>query len=317
MSRLSPFAGALLVLGCMGSVASAADYFNNVDGMDGFRGSFGDDWQAESPVEFEAGIRYWYAMGSQQLSAGGGNYSAEDTSHILEGFLRIDDNSTSTYLKGNAGYAIAIDGTYSTPASGGAQTMNGGEIGYAGADLGYQPFGSDAFKLGGFVGYQYLTDNPDIGRQNYLNSGGGVNSDVNSFDINSLRLGASAHAELGDLVDIDAEAALIPYAQVYGRYGAFYQPAYVSGGNTYVQGSYGTLNGRMYGAAGEVTVGVHPTENLTLQLGGRAYYMTGEATMEVRNRRFPGGGSPQDVVYNTSNLEFLRYGVTAGLAARF
>lgn len=317
MSRKSSFWGALVALSGLTVSASAADWLDGYDGYDGLRGSYGEEWMAESPLEFEAGLRYWYSLGSHNMSVAGGTYTAGDTSHILEGYLWIDDNSTSTYLKGQAGYAAVIDGTYQTPSSGGVQNMTGGEVGYAGGDLGYQPFGNDMFRVGGFLGYQYLTDNPDMGRTNFLNSGGGFNSNTNSFDINALRLGASARAEFADFIDIKAEAAIIPYAQLFGRYGAFYQAPYMSGGNLYVQGSSGTINGRLYGAAGEVIVGIHPTENFTLSLGGRAYYLTGDATMDVRSRRSPGGGSPQDIIYNTTNLEFFRYGLLAGIGASF
>lgn len=312
MSRIIRSLGLALTLTGATFSAQAADYFDDFGSYDGLRGSYGDDWQAESPLQMDAGIRYWYSMGQHDMSVGGGNYTASDTAHILEGFLKIDDTSTFTYLKGQAGYAAIIDGTYQTPGSGGVQTMSGGEIGYAGADLGYQPFGNDMFRVGGLLGYQYSTDNPDMGRENYVNASGGGNSEVNSFEIHALRLGASAHAEFADMVEIDVEAAAIPYASLYGTYGAYYQAPFPG----FVQGSAGTIEGNMFGAAGEIMLGVKPTENLTLQLGGRAQYMTGDATMSYSVRP-GGGGAGVDVIRNTTNLEFMRYGLVGGIAGSF
>ena len=311
----------LCVTACAALLAAApvlaADY--QVPGQD-LRGSYPEEWGFPSepdPLDFEMGIRYWYSMGAHQLSAFGGDYAARDTSHILEAHVRIDDNSTASFLKGNIGYAAKIDGAYSTPETGGDRTMAGGYVAYAGADFGMLPFGTDAFHFGGFLGYQFLTDNPDMGRSTFTTSGGGGDSKTNATEIHMLKLGAAVDADLGDMFDLRAEAAFIPYASLNGTYGALYFPDFLSGGATYTQGSAGNISGRMYGASGEAMLGFHPTDNLTFRIGGRAWYLTGEATMDVVTRDVASPATEQNYITNVSGLQFFRAGLLAEITGRF
>src|SRR5690606_23141394 len=113
------------------------------------------------------GLRYWYSWGAHGMTALGGNYSENDTSHILEGHLRIEDDASRVYLKGLAGHSAVSSSSYSTPLVA-AGTGAGGRILYAGADIGYAPLGEGDTMFGGFVGYQYWNDSPDMGRVNYV-----------------------------------------------------------------------------------------------------------------------------------------------------
>jgi len=317
MQRLPAFFAAALGLLSLGGNAIAAD---PVPLSQDLRGSYPEQWGIASqpdPLNFEIGLRYWYSLGSQQMSAFGGNYAAKDVSHILELQFRIDDNSTATYLRGQLGYAIATTGTYNTPEFVGDQTISGGYVGYAGADFGYMPFGNDNFRFGGFAGYQYLADNPDMGRAVYRTSGGGQDSTTNATEIQSLRLGGVARAQLNNMFDINVQGAIIPYANLSGTYGAFYQPNFVDGATTYEQGSPGNISGRLYGASGEVMLGVRPTDNLVLRVGARAWYLTGEGTVDFVARDVTDSTNTQNYIANTTGLEFFRYGALAEISGRF
>lgn len=317
MRRISSLVGAAFAVVSLTAAALSADFMN---GADELRGSYPEEWgfpNEPDPLDFELGLRYWYSMGSSQLTAFGGNYSSKDASHLLEAHFRINDNSTASYLKGNVGYSAMITGTYATPALVGDQTMAGGYIGYAGVDLGMQPFGGDVVQMGGFVGYQYLADNPDMGRANFTTSNGGGDSATNMTEIHALRLGLSLRAELGDKIDFNVEAAVIPYAKLSGVYGAMFYPDFLSGGNLFTQGSSGTLDGRLYGASGEAMIGFHPTDNLTFRIGARGWYLTGESTMTFTAREVATPTTEQNFIGNVTGLEFFRVGALAEITGSF
>ncbi|MCB1518028.1 MAG: hypothetical protein KDJ19_10500 [Hyphomicrobiaceae bacterium] len=308
---------ATLLLGASLGPAFAADYLSNLPDI---RGGYGDQWgfsNEPDPLEFEAGIQYWYSMGSHGLTVFGGDYSSSDTSHILELTARIDDHSTQTYVKGNVGYAAITDGTYITPQYATDQTMNGGQVGYATADFGYLPFELGTFQLGGFVGYQYLVDNPDMGGANYGTESGGVESLDNQFETHALRLGISGKGSISDFLDIQAEVAAIPYASLYGTYGALYIPPFFQAPTFYEQGSAGTIEGNLYGGQAEVMLGIHPFDGMTLKLGARGSFLTGDATMTLTAREVGAPKATQNFVGNITNLVFARYGLVAGLTANF
>jgi len=293
--------------------ALAADYPD-------LRGAYSNGWDGEQtdglePIAFEAGIRYWYSKGGQDLSVAGGNYSARDTNQILEGHIRIDDKSTSTYLKGMAGYGALLDGTYDAPGQGSGLVMHGGKLAYAVADLGYTPWGSDSVRFGAFAGYQYWNDSPDMGRINFVSPTGG-NSELNDFGIHALRLGITAHADLTDQIDLNVEAAIIPYAYVEGTYGAFYQTPFSYRGVNYQQGSAGKITGNLFGATAEAMVGFKPTDNITMRVGGRAWYVEGKPRMEYSSTEI---GNQSNEVHWVQEALFssFRYGALAELTYKF
>lgn len=317
MLRVSSLFGAAFVVISLSSTAMGADYQAAADEL---RGSYPEEWgfsNEPDPLDIEMGLRYWYSLGSHQMSAFGGNYSSSDTSHILEGHFRIDDNSTASYLKGQIGYAAKIDGTYTTPQFATGQTMSGGYLGYAGADFGMIPFGNESVQLGGFIGYQYLADNPDMGRANFTTTAGGGDSKTNALEIHAIRIGGALRMNMGDTLDLNLEAALIPYAKLNGTYGALYSPNFSSGGKTYTQGSAGSLDGRLYGASGEAMIGFHPTDNITIRVGARGWYLTGESAATFVTRDVAASATEQSYITNTTGLEFFRYGALAELTGKF
>jgi hypothetical protein len=270
----------------------------------------------EDDIDFEAGLRYFYGMGGQNLSTAGQTYSADDASHFVELHGRINDRSTNTYLSGNLGYAAAIDGTFRTPASGVALDTNAGTIAYGGADFGYLPFGNQSGGLGGFVGYQYLNESIDTGRASFLTSGGGGDSESNRLEIHGLRLGVTGQAKFNDVIDFRVDAAAIPYAMLTGVHGAFNGLDLINPGGGVVRGNAATISGHLYGAAIDAMVGFKATENMKIRAGARGYYLTGptETYFELRDSGAPGTAQG---FRTTGTAEFFRWGPVIELTGTF
>lgn len=317
MFRALMTAGLVSGLGLMTSSALGADY--NVGLEPELRGSF--DWAEEtqeevSPLSFEFGMRYFYSRGGSQIGlAGGDQYSTNDTSHILEGHLRIDDHSTQSYLSGVAGYAMIIDGTHDVPGFSGLP-IAGGQVAYAGADFGYLPFGSDMLRFGGFVGYKYMNESVFTGRTSFLTASGGGDSEPTNLEIHAARLGLAAKSEFANMVTIKAEGAIIPFASLSGTHGVFATPNF-AGPPVTTQGSSGALTGTLYGAEGEVMVGVKPWGNLSFNIGARASYLSGEGEMAFTRRETATPGNEQGYIQKTTDLNFFRYGLLAGVSGVF
>lgn len=261
------------------------------------------EWGDETdPLTFEFGLRYWYSWGAHQMTVIGDSYTRDDTSHIAEAHLRIDDDSSGVYLKGVAGYSAIINSNYSTPSTT-AGPVQGGRVLYAGADIGYAPLGEGGTMFGGFAGYQYWNDSPDMGRVNFI--GGSRPNDIN---FHMIRLGLSGRLDLGGIADISAEVAAIPYAPVWGTYGAFDGSA--APGD---QSSAGNLSGWLYGAAGEVMARFRPHENWTIGVGGRAWYLTGEPEVTFTTN----DGGTTNWITRTTEFSNFRYGLLGEVTYRF
>jgi hypothetical protein len=273
----------------------------SADWEDGLRDAYPDDWalEEENPISIELGLRYWYSKGGNRMTVLGANYVSDDTSHIVEGVLRIEDNVGGFYTKGFAGYSAVITNNYTTPS--GPGTLNGGQIKYAGADIGYMPFGNETARGGAFVGYQYWNDSPDMGAVTYAGT-----STHNDIAYQMVKLGLTGKINIGDVVDLTAEAAIVPYAQVAGNYGAFIQPAIPGETPT----SPGRLQGWLYGATGEVMARVHPLENMTIGLGARAWYLTGDPDVTFST-------NANNWIAKTTQFSNFRYGLLAEVGYRF
>lgn len=317
----------------------AADY------SDGLRGSFTadnyDGTDLGDTLNFELGLRYFYSKGHQSFEAAGSTVSADDTSHILEGHLKIDDSYTRTYVKGLIGYSMAISGDGTSPSYTGPILK--GHVGYAGGDFGWQPFGDDAgnLRFGFLGGYQYWNDSPSVGRANfttgtgltdfvydgasgrYVGPGNSVEDDIT---VNALRLGVTANARLGPMVDLSAELAAVPYAKVGGTLGSygFYND---DGSRTTIQSSPAEIDGWGYGAMAEAMVGFHPIENMALRLGGRAWYLQGwtDTTFDtvsfndnpVNGANPTSGWATQHLITTGNPFSLFRYGALAELTYDF
>ena len=309
----------LALLAAMTAPALAADYSDWGDDYDveygavpEFRSSYPvepGDWAGlgddDDPISIETGIRYWYARGYQSFTSSG-TVSSSDTAHIGELHLRIEDHSTNTFATAIGGYSMALTGDVSTPS--GVSPIMDGHVAYAGADFGWNAWGdNNGSGIGPMVGYLYWQDQPDTGRFNFTtaNSAADITYDPNtgqtflpgdsaenSIDAHVLRLGISGKAKLGDMVDVTATLAGVPYAKVGGtagiddptfstaEYGGAAQPPYdltELGNISSIRSSPTSIDGWGYGAMAEAFIGIRPVENLTVRLGGRAWYIQGTA----------------------------------------
>ncbi|WDR02807.1 hypothetical protein PSQ19_00785 [Devosia algicola] len=317
----------------VGTPALAADFPEAPDLRPAFGEMFSDSGQG--PVRFEFGTRYWYSWGKQEAGftapgIGDVNLAVDDRTHIGELHGKITDLSTQTYVNAIAGLGFSTSGTYNiAPASSGNIGPNS-SIGYAGADFGWLPFGNmdGGVAIGGLVGYQYWKDAPDIGQGTYaasFDAGGNPASygtAKDDFDIHALRLGVKMQADLSDQFDVQAEVAAVPYAWVTGSLGGsgsspFMFPAL--GGAKVYERAPTTLSGHGYGAMGELMFGFHPTENLTLRLGGRAWYVQGDLEANFKSNTVVGPAVIQNADMNLKSnyARIFRYGALFELTGRF
>jgi len=292
------------------------------------RPGYAESWKnPDDDLRFEFGARYWLSWGEQDASftaAGLGDVgvTTRDQTHIVELHGKIEDLSTQTYLTGKAGIGLSTSGTYAiTPARSGAIGRNSA-IGYAATDFGWLPFGKldEGFAAGGFVGYQYWKDAPDIGSGQVGATFDGLGNPTSftaakdDLDIHALRLGVKAQADF-DKFDIQGEIAAIPYAHVSGTLGGSSPDGFNLGGTEFQERAPTTLSGRGYGVMVESLVGFHPTENLTLRVGGRAWYVEGVLDAQFSANA---GGTDQATLNLPSNFaRIFRYGALFEATGRF
>jgi len=310
MSRLAPSL-VILVVASFGAPAFAADPSEGWDSGADIRGGYQTyepkDWttagEADDTLHIETGLRYWYSMGSQSFGIGSSEGTTEDTAHNGELYLRIEDDATSTYIKGIAGYSAAITGEYTTLSDTSGDIVDG-QVAYAGADFGWNAFSDkQGSGVGGFIGYQFWNDSPRSERDNYavVTSAADVPYDQDTgewsfgmdgvernIDMQMLRLGFSGKVKVANTFDISAEVAAVPYTMISGQLGGTgtdLPSMPFPGCNVIPPGTCGlpldvrtsprTIDGHGYGAMGELMVGMTPVENLTFRIGGRAWYLEG------------------------------------------
>lgn len=371
MSRLAPSI-AILIAASAGLPAIAADpgedWGGEMDFRSGYQSYEPKDWNAvgedDDGIHIETGLRYWYSMGTQNFEAAGETFDSTDTAHSGEAHLRIEDDATATYVKGWFGYTAAIGGEHEDP--NGVGDIVDGSMTYAGADFGWNMFNDGQGNgAGGFVGYNYWNNSPRTSRTSFTTAegAGDIGYDADSgiwglpgdsmddrIEYHMLRLGLSGKAEFSNFFDISAEVAAVPYATVEGVLGGHDAgfdgylgpyPGCALGDpcSAYVfKGSETSVEGWGYGAMGEIMAGIHPTENLTLRLGGRAWYVQGtydatwrQVTVAPPVEQPPEGDppAPPDPLYSAPDLNqgyvistespfsALRFGLLAELTYSF
>ena len=298
------------------------------DPMD-LRPAYPDQWDLspDNSLRFETGLRYWLSWGEQDAgfavpNLGDVTLGVRDNSHIVEAHGRIDDLYTNTFLKAQAGLALATTGTYAIAPAGAGSIGAHSQIGYAGFDYGWMPLGKldGPFALGGFAGYTYWKDAPDIGTGQVATSfAGGMPGALvaapDNLDIHALRLGVRGTAEAGP-IDFQGEVAFVPYAHVSGALGGSGPNAFVFPGAAIYENAQTPLTGWGSGVMTEAMVGFHPTDNLTLRLGGRAWYLQGELDATF-NGEVPGLGALPPQNLSSSFASIFRYGALFEVAGRF
>src|SRR5690606_33094591 len=107
----------------------------------------------------------------QSFSGADADLGSADTAHAGELHLRIDDYSSRSYAKALVGYSVAVTGAKDDFKDDG--TVADGQLGYAGADIGWNAFGDGKGSGPGvFAGYHYWNDSP---RASFVASPPGAN----------------------------------------------------------------------------------------------------------------------------------------------
>jgi hypothetical protein len=135
---------------------------------------------SELTATFEVGVRYWYSMGNSEFtlyddSTPTNRVSAlhykNQPAHTAEAYFRAD-LSNHIFVKGNAAFGRMADGQlndedfppYIVPYSSTISDLSG-QIDYFTIDVGYtfaeQTNGENAYRVGGFVGFNYLHETFD------------------------------------------------------------------------------------------------------------------------------------------------------------
>jgi hypothetical protein len=323
MMRFSPGAVAVLAI-CAATPALAADYVDYPQ----LRPSYPQGWEnGEDSIRFEAGARYWYSWGGQDAGFdaapfGSVDLQVRDQSHIGELHGKIEDLSTQTYVAARGGLSLHTSGTYDISPAGSGDIGRNSHIGYVGADFGWLPLGTmeNGFAFGGLVGYHYWKDAPDIGTGQYATAFDAgfrptaLGEARDDFDVHALRLGVRGTADF-DMFDLQAEVAAVPYAQVSGTVGGS-SPGGYDFGVAVNENAPTTLTGRGHGVMAEGLVGFHPTENVTIRLGGRAWYLEGELDA-VFDGTAAGIGPLGAMTLPSTYASLFRYGLMAELTGRF
>jgi hypothetical protein len=358
----------LLAAATVTGPALAADW-NTSSPEEIYRGAYSvepQDWTElgddSDGVHMETGLRYWYSWGTQSFDVGGENFSATDNAHSVEAHLRIEDDATSTYAKAWAGYTAVITGEYSDPYE--SAPIVDGVLGYAGADFGWNAMSDGkGTGAGAFFGYNYWNNSPRTGRVNYstVTGAGDIDFDDTSgiwslpgasvddrLELHMLRLGISGKAEVSDFLDISAEVAAVPFATINGILGGHagnsdgylgpYPGCDVAPPDAcapfFFKASPTEVSGWGYGAMAELMAGIRPTENITMRLGGRAWYVQGTydatytgATVTAPQWQDPSDpGDPnysdptvslEDYIETKNPFELFRYGLLAELTYAF
>jgi opacity protein-like surface antigen len=203
--------------------------------------------QSSSIGEIEIGGRVWYSSGRFQKDLGSSadqtqsnilisRLTYENTAASGEVFGRIDGVS-NIFLKGFVGGGTLLsgklhdedwgifNGSELVPYSNTVSDPAKGTIGYGTTDVGYNFLRGEGFKVGGFVGYNYYTENksaygctqianqlsdcvPSIPRS--------VLGITENDKWNSVRIGLNGVVTLWDKVQLTGDAAYLPYVSFTG-----------------------------------------------------------------------------------------------------
>lgn len=290
--------GLLVSVAVMGSasVALAAEYIPPPE----MRGTYNSwDEPTEPLMDFEAGVRYWYSVGSQSGAAGSSTFSTSDQTHTGELYLRLNDRATNTYLKAYGGYSGLLSGNYASSDAAIGGTFDQGRVAYFTTDFGYNVLSNDTSKmssnLGIFAGYQYLNERASF-EADFLNISGTSDVDwdrtngdpiftreeaTQELHVNALRLGVAGDVDI-DGFTLSGEVAAIPYAMVRGTLATPIFSTVNTATNTQVQAGSAAFTGSGYGAAAQLMIG-KTIDNWNFRIGGRANYVraSGTATYNV------------------------------------
>ena len=274
--------------------------------------------------EIDAGTRYWYSSGTEKNTSGIGSLASQLTYSNLTGqsgelFARVDTPSR-VFVKGYVGTGAITGGKNTDEDWGNLGTVNNlgfsmtdatatGWLDYAAADVGYSVLRDRDYKVGPFVGYSYFRQNINAFGctqiQPMLGACANANQPILTQDETwqSLRVGVSAAATIGDRWEINGDAAYLPYAEFSGLDSHLLRMPF----------AFFPQDGRGQGVQTELILTYRVTENLKLGVGGRYWAMwTTSASQSCQGNCIGGITAPSPYTASTE-----RYGTFAQMSYRF
>ena len=224
------------------------DAYARWEGLEDYHLRGSEPVEESNPIgEIEIGSRVWYSSGRFQKDLGAtadqsniliSRLTYENTAASAEVFGRID-GSANIFLKGFLGggkllsgklhdedWAITDEfGNVVAPYSNTVSDPVKGTIGYGTADIGYNFLRGAGFKVGGFVGYSYYSENKSAyGCTQIANRNSDCATPIPNSVLgitendkwNSVRIGLNGVVTLWDKVQLTGDAAWLPYVSFTG-----------------------------------------------------------------------------------------------------
>jgi len=282
--------------------------------------------------QVDAGTRYWYSSGTEKNTSGSGSLTSQLeysglTAQSGELFARVDTPS-QVFVKGFVGTGAITGGNgtdedwgNATFAKSGFMVSNSttsGWLNYAAADLGYNVLHDRDYKAGPFVGYTYFRQNINAFGCNYsvpagqlCNNANGEPTPTNQASLTqdetwqSLRVGFSAVATIGDRFGINGDVAYLPYAQYSGLDSHLLRSPI----------TYFPQDGSGRGVQAELILTYLLTENLKLGIGGRYWAMWTTSASQSCHGSCDNGASSSPPAPYTANTE--RFGTFVQASYQF
>ncbi len=275
---------------------------------------------------FEPGIRYWYSSGRFQKDLPSGAASstslisrltyADLTAHSGELFGRLD-TPWNIFLQGYGGLGGITGGHMNdedwgiftaAPATAYSNTLsslNNSGMRYATIDLGYDFLRGPGYKIGAFVGYNYVYEqyaattctqiaSPSSGICAPPINGTPVITETDKW--NSLRVGAAAEMWLTPQLKLSGDAAYLPYVGFTGV------------DNHWLRALVINESGRGRGVQMQAILSYYITPQFSVGAGGRYWAMWTSTGSDAFN------GVP---IARTDTYRYERYGLLLQAAYKF
>ena len=299
-----------------------------------------DDAQAWSrkAADYELGVGLVYTTGqtdwnhdATSASALLGNPTSELTYEELD-TLALEFNGrvslrglgsgfSKSFVRGSVGFdADSGDGNFRDDDWNAAQVLTsstdsvipGTDLFYLTADVGHEwlTFGEGRGSLALFMGYSYWTEeNEAYGAYNRLTGAQAISTAIrvinNKVEWHSFRLGALAELPLSDRLNLTADVAFIPYADMHNE------------DSHLLRGDLGAvpnivMDGSGLGFQGEVGLAYDLTQNWAAALGFRYWNLQGDGDI-VFSANTPTPSTPLPL----NDFDTFRYGISADLTYGF
>ncbi len=256
---------------------------------------------AISVWQVEAGVRYFYSSGKMRFRLGDPFVAGQTNSQLTyanmksnagEGFARVDHYS-GLFIKGFVGGGNLFNGRLNdedfppavVPYSNTVSNITEGGLWYSTVDVGFNPWMTDRYKVGFFVGYNHLHEqasgfgctqiagNPFICAPVAIPASIKVLTETQNWD--SIRLGVNAVINLMPNLHWTLDAAALPYTRETGYDNHWLRPNI----NPLPQ------TGTGWGYQFETILAYDFTRNFSAGIGGRYWYAE---TSNSGTTQFPG-----------------------------